>query len=106
MLLIENPEAQLHPQGQVALGKFLARVAASGVQVVVETHSDHILNGIRVAVKREILPPGDLKVHFFSRSSTGSAFRVSPTIDKNGLLSDWPQGFFTQWDDTLIDLLS
>lgn len=106
MILIENPEAQLHPQGQVAVGKLLARVAAVGVQVIIETHSDHVLNGIRVAIKQGDLPNRDAHVHFFSRTSAGKTKVQSPQISENGLLSEWPPGFFTQWDETLLDLLS
>ena len=51
MVIIENPEAHLHPRGQVAMGELIARAAAAGVQVIVETHSDHVLNGVRLAVK-------------------------------------------------------
>ena len=51
LIVIENPEAQLHPRGQVAMGRLLAVTAAQGVQIVAESHSDHVLNGIRVAVK-------------------------------------------------------
>ena len=51
LLLIENPEVHLHPAGQALMGQFLAEVAHSGIQVIVETHSDHILNGIRRAIK-------------------------------------------------------
>ena len=47
LLLIENPEVHLHPAGQAMMGRFLAQVAAAGIQVLIETHSDHILNGIR-----------------------------------------------------------
>ena len=54
LLLIENPEANLHPAGQAHMGEFLAEVAAAGVQVILETHSDHVLNGIRRAVKQSI----------------------------------------------------
>jgi predicted ATPase len=106
LILIENPEAQLHPQGQVAIGKLLARVAAFGVQVIIETHSDHILNGIRLAVKNGELPPEKACFHFFTRTSKGNLERLSPIIDRNGLMSEWPSGFFTQWDDTLVELLS
>ena len=45
LLLVENPEAHLHPAGQSKIGGFLARIAADGVQVFLETHSDHVLNG-------------------------------------------------------------
>ena len=47
LLLVENPEAHLHPAGQSKIGSFLARVAADGVRIFLETHSDHVLNGIR-----------------------------------------------------------
>lgn len=48
LLLIENPEAHLHPRGQAKLGELIARCVADGVQVLVETHSDHVLNGVRL----------------------------------------------------------
>ena len=55
LIIIENPEAHLHPKGQVAIGMFIAKAASAGIQVVVETHSDHVLNGIRLAVKIGII---------------------------------------------------
>jgi predicted ATPase len=51
LILLENPEAHLHPKGQSKMGELLAMAASCGVQVVIETHSDHVLNGIRRAVK-------------------------------------------------------
>lgn len=105
VILIENPEAQLHPQGQVAVGKLLAQVAAAGVQVIIETHSDHVLNGIRVAIRHGVLVPDNTRFHFFARNELGRIDVHSPRVDRDGLLSEWPIGFFTQWDDTLIELL-
>ena len=60
LVLIENPEVHLHPAGQATMGEFLAAVAAAGVQIMIETHSDHVLNGIRRAVKKRIVPPQDV----------------------------------------------
>ena len=51
ILIVENPEAHLHPKAQSCIGEFLARVAAGGSQVFVETHSEHVLNGMRRMVK-------------------------------------------------------
>ena len=67
LLFVENPEAHLHPAGQSRIGGFLARVAADGVQIFLETHSDHVLNGIRVAVADDsaALPSEQVVVHFF-----------------------------------------
>lgn len=54
-VIIENPEAHLHPKAQSELGSFLAQMAEEEVQIIVETHSDHIINGIRKAVKQKII---------------------------------------------------
>ena len=80
LLLIENPEAHLHPEGQLAMGDLMARAAAAGIQLIVETHSDHLLNGIRLAVKRGVIPPEDTAFRFFRRNESGAAEIKCPTI--------------------------
>jgi predicted ATPase len=106
LLIVENPEAQLHPKGQAALGRLLALTAAAGAQVIVETHSDHVLNGIRLAAKEGLLKPADAQLHFFSRRpGAGSSFE-SPQLGENGRLSFWPTDFFDQWEQSLDKLLS
>jgi predicted ATPase len=109
LLMIENPEAHLHPRGQAAMGDFLSKVAASGAQVIIETHSDHLLNGVRLAVKDKTLKPEDVAIHFFQREVEEGRFVhnvVSPKIDKNGRIDQWPQGFFDQWEAALLQLLT
>lgn len=97
ILLVENPEAHLHPGGQSRLGRFLAKVAGSGVQVVVETHSDHVLNGARLAVAEDAsLSASDMVVHYFDRSGP-----TSIDINARGELSFWPAGFFDQIEGDL-----
>jgi len=105
MLVVENPEAQLHPRGQVSIGRLLALTAANGVQVIVESHSDHVLNGIRLAVKDRLLAPKQAKLHFFSRNSGEASSYQTPTLTEEGRLSYWPQGFFDQWEKSLDKLL-
>jgi predicted ATPase len=102
LLLIENPEAHLHPKGQAQMGELLARAASIGIQVVVETHSDHVLNGIRVAVHGGRLKPEDVTLNFFQHADT---LVVSPKIDRNGRIDQWPDGFFDEWDKSLDILL-
>lgn len=106
LIIIENPEAQLHPRGQVAMGELIARAAQSGAQVILETHSDHVLNGIRLAVKRKLIAAGNTKLHFFARKGPVGSNFVTPTIDEHGRLSFWPEGFFDQWENSLDMLLS
>lgn len=102
LLLIENPEVHLYPAGQAAMGEFLAETAAAGVQVLVETHSDHVLNGIRRAVKEGLLPAEDTALHFFrprrGDGQGGEAQVQSPTLHPDGGIDDWPDGFFDQFD--------
>lgn len=107
LLLLENPEAHLHPRGQAALGRLLAKSAADGVQIVVETHSDHVLNGIRVAVKQKEIAADDVAIHYFTRETeSGESSIDSPRILPDGQMDRWPEGFFDQWDQSLDELLS
>lgn len=106
LLLFENPEAHLHPKGQLQLGRFLALAAAAGIQVVLETHSDHVLNGIRLVVHEGRLRPDDARFHFFSRTSLQGHTVVSPKIDRRGRLDRWPDEFFDEWDKSLERLLA
>lgn len=106
LLIIENPEAHLHPKGQVKLGELLARAAAGGVQIVIETHSDHILNGIRLAVRRGHVPPNVVALYHSrwrdaARSPTMSLIDIRP----DGRLSEWPDGFFDEMEKSLDQLL-
>ncbi len=107
LLVIDSPEAHLHPMGQSRMGRFLAMLATSGVQVIVETHSDHVLNGVRLAVSRGELSPRHTAIHFFNsrpRSHADPAHVVSPQIDEKGSLSEWPLGFFDQAERDLAVL--
>ena len=107
LLLLENPEAHLHPQGQAALGELISKVANDGVQIIVETHSDHLLNGIRRSVKKEFIQAQEVAMHFFSRSpDNGESFVQSPVLLANGRVSNWPRGFFDQWDKDIEAILS
>lgn len=108
LLLLENPEAHLHPRGQVAMGILLAKCAADGVQIIVETHSDHILNGIRLAVKltESGISSEDVQICNFTRQPfTGDSYIEAPVILKNGELSSWPIGFFDELENSLEALL-
>lgn len=96
MLIVENPEAHLHPSGQSRIGQFLAFIAAAGVQVVIETHSEHIINGIRIVTVKGNLKPDDALVNFFSHSEDGK-IEVTPIhFTKKNDLEKWPVGFFDQ----------
>lgn len=98
LILIENPEVHLHPAGQALMGQFLADVARAGIQVLAETHSDHVLNGVRRAVKSERLASGQVAIHFFRPRSEDRPQVLSPVLDDSGNIDSWPEGFFDQFD--------
>lgn len=105
ILLLENPEAHIYPRGQRMLGELIAAAGSGGVQVIAETHSDHVLNGIRVAVKKNKLNPEETGFFFFYKDVDDSyRHKVAcPKLDENGRLDKWPEGFFDEWDNALLE---
>lgn len=106
LVMLENPEAHLHPRGQTIMGRLIALTAAAGVQVIVETHSDHVLNGIRIAVREGVLPAEEAVLHYFSRAEQGRVKVESPRIDADGKIDRWPEGFFDEAIKSLASLSS
>ncbi|MEG1094995.1 MAG: DUF3696 domain-containing protein [Lactococcus sp.] len=89
------------------MGELIAKACAGGVQIIVETHSDHLLNGIRLAVKRKDIDRSLIRLNYFYRYFEANKIvhtKSSPTILDNGGLSDWPEGFFDEWDKAIDEL--
>ena len=106
LVIIENPEAHLHPSAQSKLGQFLTIIANSGVQIIIETHSDHIINGVRIAVKRGLINNNQIIFNSFSKTnSLGENIVEEINIDENGKLDKWPEGFFDQYENDMMELL-
>ncbi|MEM9463331.1 MAG: DUF3696 domain-containing protein [Myxococcota bacterium] len=103
LLIVENPEAHLHPAGQSEIGRFLGRIAATGVQVIAETHSDHVLNGIRHAAAdfAHPLDSEDTEIIFFLPEGDSRGIFLNLKISRSGSLDGWPRGFFDQIDQDL-----
>lgn len=105
LVLVENPEAHLHPRGQSVLAELCARAAAAGAQLVLETHSDHVLNSVRLAIATKTLPASDAALAFFSRAPESGALTVEPLqIDATGQVESWPDGFFDEYVNALLEL--
>lgn len=112
LLLIENPEAHLHPAAQTKMGRLLALAAQHNVQIIIETHSDHLLNGVRLLVKGDKewgkVDAEKILVHYFnSESENGFDKRYKDTlkIKPSGKLDGWPVGFFDEWEKNLRTLV-
>lgn len=105
--VIENPEAHLHPSAQSRVGRFLAMVANSGVNVIIETHSDHLINGIQIAVAEKKILHKAVTINFFSHKEKSIQPDIQPiSITEKGELTDWPSGFFDQTQIDFADLFN
>jgi len=105
MLIVENPEAHLHPAGQSHIGQFLAQMAASGLQVIVETHSEHVINGIKIAILKNIISNESVSINFFSMDEKSREPAIEHiTMDDKAELSSWPYGFFDQEERDMAEI--
>jgi predicted ATPase len=102
IIVIENPEAHLHPRAQSKITEFFCKVASCGVQVFIESHSEHILNGLRVNSLDSTVNifPSDISIQYFNETFTSTKLE----IDKKGKIANWPSGFFDQQEIDLSNI--
>lgn len=108
LLIIENPESHIHPKGQAKLGELIALVAQNDVQIIIETHSDHIVNGIRVGIKEEKLSKDKARLFYFKKIVEEQEQYSAITdivLDKNGTLSEYPENLLDEWTNQLAKLI-
>ncbi|MTD67754.1 DUF3696 domain-containing protein [Flavobacterium sp. LC2016-13] len=101
VIIVENPEAHLHPRAQSRISEFFARVASTGVQVFIESHSEHILNGLRVASLNKDIEIDNLDINILYFNEEFEHYELQ--INEKGKVEHWPAGFFDQQD---IDISS
>ena len=102
--IIENPEAHLHPAAQTAIGYFLATIAYAGVNVIIETHSDHVIDGIQLFVVKNKEWHGHVTINNYGVNlSLGEPLITPINLDQNGDYSEWPDGFMDQTQKNYIE---
>ena len=107
LMIVENPEAHLHPAAQSAMGEFLGMVARSGVTVLVETHSDHIINGIQLDAARHPEFAEMITINNFSPVKGELQPKVdSISISDKGEIKNWPEGFMDQSQKDFMELMN
>lgn len=95
-VLIEQPELHLHPAIQIRLAQFFLAMVRANKQIVIETHSEHLVNALRVlsAENLEAKEVTDIKV-FFLDAEAGKAPKIHDlTVCRDGTVPDWPRSFF------------
>lgn len=102
LFVIENPEAHLHPGAQAALAEHLLQVTnAKSLQLIIETHSDHIINTCLVEVKKKRISPEAISLLFFGKEADDVCDVRRLDITDQGRVKDAPVDFFDQIDKSL-----
>lgn len=108
IVVVENPEAHLYPAAQSRLVNFLVKYSNKNqLQIILETHSDHIINGLRIAVKDKDITPSETSILFLDRKDDDRSNPVVETIkiDQRGALSKQPKDFMDEWTRQMIELM-
>ena len=107
VVIIENPEAHLHPGAQSRIMEFLIEQSISrDLQLIIETHSDHVVNGMRISIKKGKLKPTDSIIQHFAYADKGIAPVITCiTCDSKGNLSDYPEDFQDEWTAQMLELV-
>ena len=107
MILVENPESHLHPGAQLRMGEFLSIAAACGIQIIIETHSDHLMNGIRLSCRKRIISPEIIEMDLIGLDTDGYTHIRRPIqLNPDGTVKNLVPGFFDEWEKALTSLIS
>lgn len=105
LAIIENPEIHLHPRAQAVVLDFFAMVSRTGRQLLIETHSDHLFNGVRRLLAQHTLTPDDVSVYFFKLKDGQESLPVRINLTEKGRMTQYEKGLFDQFDDDLDVIL-
>ena len=94
MFLLQQPEVHLHPSAQAALGSLFCRIAAPDRQLVVETHSDHLIDRVRMDVRdgKARLKPEEVSILYFERRGLDVQIH-SLCVDERGNVLNTPRSY-------------
>lgn len=106
VIIIENPEIHLHPQAQSRVCEFLYFIAKNERQLFIETHSDHIFNGVRVGMATAKMRAEDISVNFFSINDNNCTKNTVVEFGKRGRILNYTDGLFDQFDIDLNRMLN
>ncbi|MED4454874.1 DUF3696 domain-containing protein [Metabacillus fastidiosus] len=105
MILIENPEVHLHPKLQALFVDLCVFALKHNRKLVIETHSEHIINRVRLNIKKDQRLLEKINILFFEKNQ-GSIQYTDIEISEDGKIDYWPKGFFDQSYHDLLGLIS
>lgn len=104
--IVENPEAHLHPMAQSRMGEFIAHMSTATESLyVIETHSDHFINGIRKAYLKNSFDHTECLAHYFSLDLNNDVKVEEMQFNTKMEISNWPPGFFDQYENDAIEIM-
>jgi predicted ATPase len=106
VVLIEQPELHLHPGGQQYLADLFMTATSMGVQLILETHSEYIVNRVRRGVVLGLIDSGSVQMVNFEQDYRGLAQVTGVDLTESGGFADWPRGFFANTEDDLLDIIN
>ncbi|MFZ0819427.1 MAG: DUF3696 domain-containing protein [Candidatus Acidiferrales bacterium] len=105
LLLLQEPEIHLHPRAQAALGTFFSHlVATQGTSVVIETHSDYLIDRVRSEIARGTISATDVRILFFEKKQVNTTIHEL-SVDKEGNISGAPSTYRKFFLEEEISLL-
>jgi predicted ATPase len=105
VVLIEQPELHLHPGGQQYLADLFMEISKLGVQVIIETHSEYMVNRIRRGIVLGFQEADLVRIVNFDQNERGLAEATSVKMTGSGGFADWPRGFFAQTEEDLLAII-
>ncbi|VDG73503.1 Uncharacterized conserved protein [Clostridium carnis] len=105
ILIIENPEIHLHPKSQARVCEFLYFIAQSGRQLFVETHSDHLFNGLRAGIATNSMDKEQMEINFLNINNENCTENTKIQIGKRGKILNQVNDLFDQFDADLNKML-
>lgn len=104
VILMEQPELHLHPAYQAKIADAFINTYYSSIdeqtqmgifRLIVETHSDTILNRIGRRIRENVISPKDVNIILFEKGYGVNVTKVrQTTYNENGQIKEWPNGFF------------
>ena len=95
IVLLEQPEIHLHPSVQSSLADLILTVAKTRqLQVIVESHSEHLLRRFQRRVAEDTVDSKDVRLYFASMSAAGTAQLHDLELNQWGEIMNWPENFF------------
>ncbi|MGX3097345.1 AAA family ATPase [Helicobacter sp. 23-1046] len=109
ILIVENPEVHLHPKAISNFAEFFMFLAKGGIQVILETHSEHIINKMRYFVFDKQISKDDIQIYYREKfDKPFDSIRINDRgkyINESNEIIEFPAGFFDSDLDELLEMM-